>query len=167
MEIIVIAAIGENYEIGKGNNLLWKLPADMKFFKEITEGHTVIMGRKTYESIPEKYRPLKNRKNIVISTTKDYNHEGAITAVNFYDALGVAEEIGDAKVFIIGGSSVYERAIKLADTLLLTEVEATFEDADTFFPEIDILDYYSVRTIHKKNADDKHKYSFKIKEYIK
>lgn len=164
MEIIIIAAIGINNELGKDNGLLWKLPTDMKFFANTTKGHTVIMGRKTYESIPDKYRPLKNRTNVVISTTKDYNHEGAVTATNFYDALGVAEDNKAEKVFIIGGASVYERALKVADKMVLTHVNKVFPNADTYFPKSWQNGWRGSLKFYTEGGDED-EYGFEISEY--
>lgn len=167
MEIIIIAAIALNNALGKDNELLWRLPDDMKFFAETTKGHTVIMGRKTYESIPKKYRPLEERHNIVISKSKNYADEGALMADNFYDALGVAESIGGGKIFIIGGASVYQRALKVADRMIITHVNYSFPDADTFFPKHALYGGWKGNIIRHKSSDDKHKHSFTIYEYLK
>src|SRR5690554_3997452 len=102
MKCALIVAMGKHREIGKDNDLLWKLPRDMKFFKETTQGHTVVMGRKNWESIPEKFRPLPNRKNIVISRNADYKAEGA-TLITDLKELSQHIEVGQ-KCFIIGGA---------------------------------------------------------------
>ena len=165
MKIIVIAAVGLNNEIGKDNELLWRLPNDMKFFMETTKGHPVIMGRKTYESIPKKIRPLSERTNIVISSTKDFSGEGAIMTSNFFHALGKVEAQYKDKVFIIGGATIYERAMKYADELIITEVDAKFEDADTFFPKYEGDGKWNGRVIFRQEVDDKHHHDFEIVRY--
>lgn len=165
MKIIIIAAIGLHGELGKDNSLLWKLPDDMKFFSETTNGHTVIMGRKTYESIPKNYRPLVGRKNIVISSSKNYESEGAIMSMNFLASLGIAESLGGEKIFIIGGSTIYERAIKYADEMLITHVNQVFPNADVYFPDISRLKWEEKRILSHK-IDEKHEYDFVIKKYI-
>src|SRR5690554_7894244 len=110
MKCALIVAMGKHREIGKDNDLLWKLPRDMKFFKETTQGHTVVMGRKNWESIPEKFRPLPNRKNIVISRNADYKAEGA-TLITDLKELSQHIEVGQ-KCFIIGGAQIYQLALE-------------------------------------------------------
>lgn len=128
MTISMIAAIGKNLELGKSNDLIWHFKEDMKFFKETTTGHTVIMGRKTFESLP---KALPNRTNIVISSNKDYTAEGALVVSSADEAIKSAD--GD-EVFIIGGGRVYSEFLPLADKLYLTEIDDSCNDADTFFP---------------------------------
>lgn len=131
MIISMIAAVGKNAELGKGNDLIWHFKEDMKFFKETTMGNTVIMGRKTFESLP---KALPNRKNIVITNNKNYSAEGAVVVHSPDEALALAES---EEVFIIGGGRIYSRFLPLADKLYLTEIEAECESADTFFPHFD------------------------------
>lgn len=132
----LIAAVGTNRAIGKDNQLLWHLPSDLPRFKKHTIGHPVIMGRKTWESIPEKFRPLLGRTNIVI--TRDASYEvppGVVLAQSFPEARSLARDAeGADEVFVIGGQQVYECALPFADRLYLTVVEDTPE-ADVFFPE--------------------------------
>lgn len=128
--ISIIAAIDEKRGIGKNNQLPWHIPEDLKRFKEITSGHTIIMGRKTFESIG---KPLPNRKNIVI-TSQLQNLDGAINDLIFVSSLEQALEIAKGDVFIIGGGQVYGQAIEKADKLYLTLVEGDF-NCDTFFPD--------------------------------
>ncbi len=130
MNIIIVVAIAANNAIGKNNQLLWRLPADLKHFKEITTGHTVIMGRKTFDSVG---KPLPNRRNIVI-TRKDINIKGCEVVGSLHDALALC--IGLPEVHIIGGAEIYKQAMPLTDVIYLTRVHQSF-DADTFFPEID------------------------------
>ena len=130
----LIAAVARNHAIGKDNQLLWHLPEDMKHFRETTRGKPVIMGRKTWESLPEAFRPLPGRHNIVVSRDPAYTAPGADLAGSLEAALTLA---GDAQeVFVIGGEQLYRAALPLADRLYLTEVEVAPE-ADAFFPEVD------------------------------
>ena len=129
----MIAAISENKALGKDNKLIFKIPEDMKRFKEITSGHPIIMGRKTFESIG---RPLPNRTNIVVTRDKNYKAEGCEVVYSLEQAIEVAKRnppVG-GEIFVIGGGQIYKEAISLADKLYLTLVEGKYE-ADTFFPD--------------------------------
>ena len=138
MTISIIAAIGANGGIGKDNDLLWHLPDDMVFFKNTTREKVVIMGRKNWESIPHKFRPLPNRVNIVISRNVDYEAPEAIVVTSLNDAIRAAAEISDDEVFVIGGGMIYQSALdmNLVDEMYITHVDASPE-ADVFFPEVD------------------------------
>lgn len=131
--LTLIAAVARNGVIGMANRLPWQLPADLKHFKELTTGHTVIMGRKTWESLPAKFRPLPGRYNIVVTRNDSFRAEGATVSTSLPDAIAAAN--GD-EVFVIGGAELYKAALLLADRLQLTEIDATFE-GDTWFPIID------------------------------
>jgi dihydrofolate reductase len=160
MILSVIAAIGKNNEIGKGNDLLCHLPADLKHFKEITSGRTVIMGRKTFESLPK--GPLPNRKNIVISRNPGLKIEGATV----YPSLDYAliKLMNEEEVFIIGGAQIYRQILPDADKLYLTKIHAGFPEADVFFPEIKLNEWREVsRETHL--ADEKHPYAFTFVDY--
>lgn len=134
MPVSLIAAISTNNCIGKNNALPWHIPEDLKHFKELTTGKTVLMGRKTWESIPAKFRPLPNRKNIVITTQADFiTPEGVEVFHNIDDAL---KHHSHEQIFIIGGANIYTQTIDLADTLYITEVHQII-DGDVFFPDID------------------------------
>lgn len=135
MTISIIAAVGKNLELGRNNDLIWHFKEDMSFFKETTMGSTVIMGRKTFESLP---KALPRRQNIVISTNNDYNATGALVVTNTQQALDKAE---NESVFIIGGGNIYAQYLPIADKLYLTEIEAQCDDADTFFPPFDKSKY--------------------------
>ena len=137
MKVSLIVAVSENYVIGKDNDLIWHLPKDMRFFKETTTGHHVIMGRKNFESIPHKFRPLPNRTNIVITRQLDYKAEGCVVVNSIEEALKVAKRNGDDEAFIIGGGQIYKLAIDagLVDRIYLTKVHHCF-DGDTIFPEL-------------------------------
>ena len=131
--LTLIAAVARNGVIGMANRLPWQLPADLKHFKELTTGHTVIMGRKTWDSLPAKFRPLPGRYNIVVTRNDSFRAEGATVSTSLPDAIAAAN--GD-EVFVIGGAELYKAALLLADRLQLTEIDATFE-GDTWFPIID------------------------------
>jgi len=131
----MIAAIGEGRTLGKNNDLLWRIPDDLKRFKTLTTGHVVVMGRKTYESIG---KPLPNRTNIVVTRDPSWQADGVVVASSIEDALAKAEKNppagGDSEVFIMGGGQIYNQALPFADRLHLTLIEAK-KDADIFFPE--------------------------------
>ncbi|MBQ5995117.1 MAG: dihydrofolate reductase [Clostridia bacterium] len=135
MSVSIIAAVGKNLELGKGNDLIWRFKEDMKFFKETTTGSTVIMGRKTFESLP---RALPNRRNIVVSKNKSFKAEGAEVVCGVKEALELA---GDDNIFVIGGAKIYEQFLSIADKLYLTEIDAECSDADVYFPEFDKSKY--------------------------
>ncbi|MCX6268103.1 MAG: dihydrofolate reductase [Bacteroidetes bacterium] len=130
--ISIIVAIAENMAIGKNNDLLWHIPADLKRFKRITSGHPVIMGKRTWDSLPR--RPLPNRRNIVITDIRGEQIEGCEMAYSIPDAMALCSP--DEENFVIGGASVYQQFLPLANRLYLTFVHQPFE-ADVFFPEID------------------------------
>ena len=131
--LTLIAAIARNGVIGIDNRLPWRLPADLKHFKTLTLGHTVIMGRKTWESLPAGFRPLPGRRNIVVTRDAGYRAAGAVVAASLPAAISAAES-GEA--FVIGGAELYAAALPLADRLQLTEIDATF-GGDTHFPAMD------------------------------
>ena len=159
MKVSMIVAVAENGVIGKDNDLIWHLPKDMRFFKETTIGHHVIMGRKNFESIPHKYRPLPNRTNIVITRQSDYTAEGCVVVNSVEEALKVAKSNGENEAFIIGGGQIYRIALEknLIDKIYLTKVYHSF-DGDTFFPELNNKWGEESKTINK--TDDKHAYDF-------
>lgn len=170
--ISIIAAIGKNRELGKDNKLLWHIPEDFKRFKELTKGHVVIMGRKTYESLPEKFRPLPNRVNIVITRNKDAI-KGLInqTTTIFCDSLENAIENSQSairnkklsnEIFIIGGAEIYKQGIKYADKLYLTLIDQEYPDADVFFP-----DYSEFKKIVFEENHTSNKIKFKFIELTK
>lgn len=166
MILSLISAVAKNGVIGGGNTLLWDLPADMKHFRTTTSGHTVIMGRKTYESIG---RPLPNRKNIVITRDASYSREGIDVVGSLEEALRLAsleqgkefeENQDEVEVFVIGGGEIYKQAIEKANKLYVTEVHRDFE-GDAHFPEIDRSVWQEIsREDHGADADNKIPYSF-------
>ena len=131
--LTVIAAVARNGVIGMDNRLPWQLPADLKHFRELTTGHAVLMGRKTWESLPAKFRPLPGRGNIVVTRNGAFRAEGATVATSLPEAVAAAS--GD-EAFVIGGAELYKAALPLADRLQLTEIDANYE-GDTWFPVID------------------------------
>jgi dihydrofolate reductase len=133
--LTVIAAVAGNGVIGLGNRLPWHLPADLKHFRALTMGHTVIMGRKTWESLPDKFRPLPGRRNVVVTRNGAYRTEGATVVTSLPAALAAAT---GEEAFVIGGAELYATSLPLADCLQLTEIDAAF-DGDTHFPAIDPL----------------------------
>jgi len=136
MEIILIAAVAKNNVIGNKGKIPWKIPEDIKRFKRLTLGHPVIMGRRTYESIPEKYRPLSERTNIILSKTMGFeDNTGIIVCRDMAEAIREARH-RDKKCYIAGGQQVYEQTIDLASRLEITEVHEEF-NGDAFFPSID------------------------------
>lgn len=155
----IIVAMGENNAIGADNQLLWHLPNDLKHFKNLTSGHPIVMGRKTYESIG---KPLPNRTNIVVSQKKDWFEEGILIVGSLKEALKFAKKI-DEDFFVIGGGSIYKQTIDLADKLEVTLVNATL-NGDTFFPEINPKEWKKVDEEHHAK-DDKHAYDFKFQTY--
>ncbi|HZY81772.1 MAG TPA: dihydrofolate reductase [Cyclobacteriaceae bacterium] len=162
MIVSLIAALTKNMVIGKNNDLPWKLPDDMKYFMETTKDHAVIMGRKNYDSLPPKFKPLKDRMNIVMS--KHRKIEGVTTVDSLEEALRQAATYKNKKeVFVIGGAQIYEQALPIANKLYLTEIDAVIE-GDTFFPAFDKKLYHKdVRKHHPK--DDRHAYAFDFVVY--
>lgn len=158
--ITLIAAIAHNNAIGKDNDLIWHLPADLKRFKSTTSGHHIIMGRNTYESIG---KPLPNRTSVIITRNSDYTAEGCIVVNSLEEAIKVAKD--DVSPFIIGGAQIYNQAIEIADKLDITEVHHQF-DADVFFPEID-LKIWQEMSREKFSSDEKNQYDFSFITYQK
>ena len=151
--ISIIVAISENNAIGKNNQLLWHLPADLKHFKTITSGHPIIMGRKTYDSIG---RPLPNRKNIVITRQKDLVIEGVHIVNSMEEALSLCAN--ENEVFIIGGAEIYKSALSFTNLIYLTTVHHHY-DADAFFPELAKKDWKEINQEYHP-ADEKNSVAY-------
>ena len=150
--ISLIAAVARNRVIGKDNQLLWHLPEDMRHYRETTRGKPVIMGRKTWESLPENFRPLPGRHNIVVSRNPAYQAPGATLAGSFEEAIRKA---GDgSEVFIIGGDALYREAMPAAQRLYLTEIAKDFE-GDAFFPEVLKETWKEVSRLSGSNTSEK------------
>ncbi len=151
--ITIIAAVAEQNALGKDNQLIWHLPADLKRFKQVTSNHHVIMGRKTYESLG---KPLPNRTNIIITRNGDFKADGCVIVNSLEQAIEASKE--DRNPYILGGAEIYKQAIEIVDKLDLTFVHHTF-DADVFFPEIDPKIWKETSREDFK-ADDKNNYAF-------
>jgi dihydrofolate reductase len=162
--ISLIAAIGKNNELGKSNDLLWKMPADQKYFREKTSLHAVIMGRKTYESMG---RPLPNRRNIIITRDVKYKAPGAEIVHSLAEALDLFSNT-DEEIFIIGGAEIYKQFLPIADKLYITHIDAEEKTADTFFPEIIPIVWNEIsRQEHKKDSQNPFYYTFSVyKKFI-
>lgn len=141
MKMIVAADL--NWGIGIKGDLLTPLPEDMKFFREKTKDSVVIMGRKTLESFPG-HKPLKNRVNIVITTSKELNAEGIVKVSSVEEAVKEAEKYKDKEVFVIGGGTVYTQMLDLCDTAYITKINKVFEEADTFIPNLDKMPQWEI-----------------------
>ena len=155
--ISMICSVGRNYELGKDNKLIWHIPKDMKFFKEMTMGHVVVMGRKTYESLPG---DLPGRKMVVLSSSKKIEN---VTVVSSIEEILDKYKDSSEEVFIIGGNTLYKEFIKYADKMYLTEIDDECNDADTYFPKFD-NGKWNKKIIYEGVYKD---IKFKMCEYIK
>ncbi|MFN4763866.1 dihydrofolate reductase [Gillisia sp. Q332] len=156
--LTLIAAAGENNELGKNNDLVWHLPDDFKRFKKITSGHHIIMGRKTFDSFPQ---PLPNRTHVVITRQENFKKPGIIVVHSLERAIELTKD--DPQAFVIGGGEIYKMTMDVADKIELTRVHGEFK-ADTFFPEIDESQWDLVsEKFHEK--DEKHQYAFTYLTY--
>lgn len=158
MKLSIIVAASRNNVIGKDNQLIWRLSADLKRFKALTTGHTIIMGRKTFDSIG---KPLPNRTSVIITRQEDYKQEGCIVVHSLEEALEAVKD--QEKVFIIGGGTIYKEAIDKADELYLTRVHSDFF-GDTFFPEIKPEQWESVAR-QDCLPDEKNEYAYSFIDY--
>lgn len=158
--ITMIAAAGENNELGKDNGMIWHLPDDFKHFKKLTMDHYIIMGRKTFESFE---KPLPGRPHIVITRNEDYQKETAIVVQSMEEALKIAKE--DSQAFIIGGGEIYKLGLPFADKIELTRVHGKFE-ADAFFPEFSKNEWKLINEV-EHGKDEKHKYSFTYETWVR
>lgn len=158
--IIQIAAAAENNALGKDNKMVWNLPDDYKRFREITTGHYIILGRKTFESLE---KPLKNRTHVIVTRDKNYKAEDCIIVNSIEEALKAVPK--DEDNFIIGGAEIYKQSIHLSDKIELTRVHTTCE-ADAFFPEIDTKEWELIAEKHHPK-DEKHAFDFTYLTYVK
>ncbi|MBD3202895.1 dihydrofolate reductase [Candidatus Woesearchaeota archaeon] len=147
-EFIVIAAVSENNVIGKDGKMPWHIPEDLKRFKELTINNTIIMGHKTYKSLPVK--PLKNRENIVLSRKKNLSYPGIIVLNSFEESIKYCKTNNRKKVFFIGGKKIYEYGLKIAHRLELTRVHKDY-NGDTYFPVVNLTKWKLVKTIDHNN----------------
>lgn len=164
MIISLIAAVSRNLVIGRDNDLPWRLPDDMKFFKEKTQGHHVLMGRKNFESIPLNFRPLPDRVNIVATRQKDFKREGIIIVHRIEDGINYARENGEDELFIIGGAQIYRQTIAHADRLYITEID-TLAEGDAFFPEFKKENKWSETSRIPHSKDERHAFAFDFVTY--
>lgn len=166
MQIQLIVAMDRERGIGKNNDLMWHLAADMRFFKETTSGHIVVMGRKNWDSIPLKYRPLSNRENVVLTRNTDFQAEDAHVFHSLEDSISHYDG-DDRKFFIIGGGEIYRHALELncVDEMYITHVDAVY-GADTFFPEFD-ASLWDVHELFHFDQDEKNEAAFTVKHYIR
>ena len=158
----IIAAVAQNNAIGFENKLIYWLPNDLKRFKALTTGHTIIMGRKTFESLPK--GALPNRRNIVLSRQSTFTAPGAEVFHSLEEALKACKP--EEELFIIGGSSLYQEALGQADRLCLTHIEDTPEQADAFFPEIDKT-VWTVENEEAHDTDEKHEFLYRFTDYLR
>lgn len=154
----IIVAAARNNAIGKNNQLLWHMPADLKFFKETTVGHPVVMGRKTFDSVG---KPLPKRRNIVITRNPDFSAEGVEVCLSLEDALGLLDN--KEENFIVGGSEIYKMSLPYCDRIYFTEIDGDFE-ADTFFPEIDAEEWHLISK-EEHHADERNPYNYRFLTY--
>lgn len=158
MTISLIAALTQNHVIGLNNDLPWSLPDDMKYFMQTTIGHHVVMGRKNYDSLPVKFKPLPKRTNIVITRQKEFVAPGCHIFSSIEQAIALAKTANENELFIIGGAEIYKLGLPLANRLYLTEIKTTLA-GDTYFPEFDRTQWKAVsRQAHP--ADDRHRFAF-------
>lgn len=161
MKVSTIVGFGNNREIGKNNDIPWYLPADLKYFKKITTGHPIIMGRKCFDSIG---RALPNRTNIIVSRNPEFYIEGCILTHSIDAALSVARQSGAEEAFIIGGGQIYQRGVPLSDKLYITEIDIDIPNADIFFPTID-YNQWKLIAEEKHDKDDKNAFDYCFKVY--
>ena len=153
MKIKLIAAVDRNFAIGKRGSLLFKIPEDLKLFKRLTTGHIVLMGRKTFESLGCK--PLPDRVNLVISTTKQYENDGVITFESITTAVEYSKQnFPDKDLYIIGGGKVYRQCMGLADEVILTVYDKAYEDVDTYFPAVPETEFREEKTLLEGSFED-------------
>ena len=165
VKITMIAAAAKNLTIGKSGDLPWRLPDDMKFFMDTTTGHPVIMGRKSYEALPPKFRPLPNRTNIIVTRNQDYQANEAVVLTDIQSAIKYAETIEVEEIFITGGGEIYKLGLDHATHIYLTEINAEVE-GDAHFPEFDRSEWQEVwRKHHPK--DERHGFDFDFVLYAR
>lgn len=162
MEVCIVVAVAENNVIGKDNDLIWYLPADLKHFKNITTGHHIIMGRKTYESIG---KPLPNRTTVIVTRNTDYKAEGCIVVNSLPAAIEVAKS--DEQPCIVGGAEIYRQAMgqQLVDVIYFTRIHHEF-DGDTYFPEVS-SDNWEIASEEPQQPDEKNKYHYTFIKYVR
>ena len=158
MFISLIVAVAKNNVIGGDNKLLWHLPADLKHFKNVTMDHSIIMGRKTFESMG---KPLPGRRNIIVTRQEDFEATGCTVVNNMQDAVDLCKK--EEEVFIIGGADIFRQSMNAAEKIYLTRINHEF-DGDVFFPELNFSDWKLVKYL-KFHADEKNRYEYSFAEY--
>lgn len=167
MKVALIVAMDREGGIGKNNDLMWHLPADMRFFKATTTGHIVVLGRKNYESIPERFRPLPDRENAVLTRNTTYDAPGCKVFYSLEECMVHYQQETERTVFIIGGGEIYRQALDagIVTELYITHVDKIY-DADTFFPRLNLSDW-NATVIQSQQPDEKHEAGFEIVKYIR
>lgn len=167
MKVSLIVAMDLERGIGRNNDLMWHLPEDMKFFKETTLGQIVVMGRKNYDSIPTKFRPLPKRENVILTRNKNYMADGCVVFHSMKECMEAYKDETERTVFIIGGGEIYKIALEenYVDEMYITHVNENF-GPDTFFPEFD-LTQWNVETIKTHEKDEKNEASFSVLKYTR
>ncbi len=167
MKVSLIVAMDLDKGIGKNNDLMWHLPADMRFFKETTQGHIVVMGRKNWDSIPERFRPLVGRENVVLTRNKNFEADGCVILHDLEEVWKKYSKEKERTVFIIGGGEIYRQALisGKVDEMYITHVNKLY-GADTFFPEFDLKNW-SVEVIQNQEKNEKHEVAFQVNKYTK
>lgn len=161
MIVAQIVAVAQNNVIGRDNDLIWRLPADLKHFKNTTSGHHILTGRKNYESIG---RPLPNRTTVIITRDKNYTAEGCIVCHSIEEAIQYSKDQNQERIFIMGGGEIYKQSLALTDEIYLTEVKEEFE-GDTFYPVLDSEWIEESREAHQ--ADEKNAYAYDFVKLVR
>ena len=161
MIISMIAAIAQDFAIGKDNDLVWSIKDDMRLFRQKTTGHAVLMGRKTFESFG---RPLKNRTNLVVTRNTDWNAEGAHVFNEIQAAIDYARELGEGELFIIGGGTIYKALLPQADRLYISHINTRVPDAEAFFPEFHQENWQVIES-EKFEQNERNEFAFEFKLY--
>ncbi|WP_296618283.1 dihydrofolate reductase [Marivirga sp.] len=159
MKISMIVAKANDNAIGKNNDMIWHLPDDLKYFKDKTRNHHILMGRKNFDSLGEKYQPLPKRINIVITRNQEWSHDGVKVFHNIQDGIAFANGNKEEELFIIGGGEIYKEGLKFADRLYVTEVDADFPDAEAYFPDFDESQWKEISREHHPQ-DERHAFEF-------
>lgn len=164
-KVSLIVAMDRNRGIGRDNDLMWHLPNDMRFFKETTENQIVVMGRKNYDSIPEKYRPLPNRENVILTKNTSFEASNCSIFHSLDGALSAYQSDKNRKFFIIGGGQIYKLALeaKILEEMFITHIDGNY-DADTFFPDFNESDW-NKELLMSQAIDEKHRHGFKVFRY--
>ena len=164
-KVSLIVAMDKNRGIGRDNDLMWHLPNDMRFFKETTENQIVVMGRKNYDSIPEKYRPLPNRENVILTKNTSFEASNCSVFHSLDAALSAYQSDKNRKFFIIGGGQIYKLALeaKILEEMFITHIDGNY-DADTFFPDFNESDW-NKELLMSQAIDEKHRHGFKVFRY--